>query len=475
MHDLRTFLDGLGPKLLHIDDEVDPINQAGIISSEAGGPIMLDNLKGFPGWRFTDILVSDRESQAVALGTTADNVVQFLAEKLFTVGPGEIRDVSDGPCKEVRLVGSDIDIRSLPIPVHSVGDGAGTGGRYLGSGVTITKDPDTGVRNEAFIRTQLRDSQPNRVGFWMAARHNWAHYEKYAARGEKMPMAFAIGLHPAYEIVANYSGPHVGYDELALGAGVLDEPLEMVKCETIDLEVPAHAEIVIEGLVPPGVREPEGPFGEFTGFQGGKVGTAPVMEVTAITHRSNPIFRHVQATVFTDHQALVGLPMEAAIYERTRDVQGGIAIHDVHVPTYVALFTVFIKMTPRWDGQALAVGMAALSSVNLHPKIVVLVDEDVDIYDPRDVWWAVTQRMNPQLDVQVIPNQRIHPLDQSVPTVGDDVTVMRVGGKMIIDATKPPTWRPAARADFTRVRPSGFGDASLDGVLAKVRAHGRKA
>jgi 4-hydroxy-3-polyprenylbenzoate decarboxylase len=128
-------------------------------------------------------------------------------------------------------------------------------------------------------------------------------------------------------------------------------------------------------------------------------------------------------------------------------------------------------MTPRWNGQAMAVGLAALSSVNLHPKIVVLVDEDVDIYDSRDVWWAVTQRMNPQVDVHVIPNQRIHPLDQSVPTVGDDVTVMRVGGKLIIDATKPPTWRPKERADFTRVRPSGFGDASLDGVLAKVRAH----
>src|SRR5580704_12294328 len=110
MQDLRTFLAGLGPRLLHVEDEVDPITQAGIISSEAGGPIMLDNLKGFPGWRLTDILVSDRQSQAVALGTTPDNVVQFLAEKLFTVGPGEIREVPDGPCKEVKISGSDIDI-----------------------------------------------------------------------------------------------------------------------------------------------------------------------------------------------------------------------------------------------------------------------------------------------------------------------------------------------------------------------------
>lgn len=473
MQDLRTFLDQLGPTLLRIEDVVDPVRQAGIISSEAGGPIMLENLKGFPDWKLVDILVSDRRSQAVALGTTPDNVVQHLADKLFRVGPGEVREVEDGPCKEVKRVGSDVDIRELPIPIHSIGDGGAGGGRYLGSGVTITKDPDTGVRNEAIIRTQLWDTRPDHVCFWMAARHNWAHYEKYAARGEKMPMAFAIGVHPAYEIAVNYSGPHVGYDELALGAGILGEPIEMVKCETIDLEVPAHAEIVIEGLVPPGVREPEGPFGEFTGFQGGKIGTAPVMEVTAITHRVNPIFRHIQATVYTDHQALVALPMEAALYERVKDVQGGIPIHDVHVPSYAALFTAFIKMTPRWDGQAMAVGLAALSSVNLHPKVVVLVDEDVDIYDPADVWWAVTQRMNPQVDVQVIPNQRIHPLDQSVPPVGDDVTVMRVGGKLIIDATMPPTWRAGARAAFTRVRPSGYGDTSLDAILERVREHVR--
>jgi len=467
MQDLRTFLDQLGSSLMRIEEPVDPIRQAGVISSEARGPIMLENLKGFPGWRLADILVSNRNSQAVALGTTPDNVVQSLAEKLFRVGPGEVRTVTDGPCKEVKILGSDVDIRKVPIPIHSVGDG----GRYLGSGITITKDPDTGVRNEAIIRTQLWDSRPDHVSFWMAARHNWAHYEKYCARGEKMPMAFAIGLHPAYEIVANYSGAHPDYDELALGAGILGEPIEMVKCETIDLEVPAHAEVVIEGLVPPDVREPEGPFGEFTGFHGGKVGTAPVMEVTGITHRSNPIFRHIQATVYTDHQALVALPMEAALYERLKDVQGGTAIHDVHVPSYAALFTAFVKMTPRWDGQAMAVGLAALSSVNLHPKVVVLVDEDVDIYDPRDVWWAVTQRMNPQLDVHVIPNQRIHPLDQSVPTTGDEVTVMRVGGKMIIDATMPPTSRAKARAAFTRVHPSGYGDDSLNAILDRVRAH----
>src|SRR5256885_11516527 len=166
--------------------------------------------------------------------------------------------------------GADADITKLPIPIHSEGDA----GRYLGSGVTITRDPDTGVRNEAIIRALVRG--PRKMGFWMAARHNWAHLMKYQERNRPAPMAFAIGLHPGYEILANFSGRHEGYDELEMGAGVLGETLELVKCETIDLEVPAQAEIVIEGIVPPGVREPEGPFGEFTGYSKGAEGPAPV-------------------------------------------------------------------------------------------------------------------------------------------------------------------------------------------------------
>jgi 2,5-furandicarboxylate decarboxylase 1 len=469
MADLRSFLKQLESKLQEVDEPVDPVTQAGFLCSESDHPILLNNLKGFPDWKLADILVSTRDTQAIALGTTPENVVQHLASKIYGIGPGETKLVDDGPCKEVKHLGDDVDIRTLPIPIHSSGDGGDLGGRYLGSGLTVTKDPDTGVQNQAIIRTHIRDKDPRKVGFWMAARHNWAHYKKYESRGEKMPMAYAIGTHPAYEIMANYSGPHDGYDEFALGAGVLGETLELVKCETVDLEVPAHAELVIEGLVPPGVREPEGPFGEFTGFQGGKIGSSPVMEVTAITHRRNPIFRHMQATVYTDHQRLVALPMEAAIYRRVSDVQGGVAIHDVYVPPRAALFTAIIQMTAQWDGQAAAVGLAALSGVNLHPKIIVLVDEDVDPYDAEDVMWAITQRVNPQTDVTILNNQRIHPLDQSVPLIGNDVTVMRFGGKMVIDATKPPAWRPKGRATFTRVNAMGFDDPSIGKALAQIR------
>src|SRR5262245_7006067 len=245
---------------------------------------------------------------------------------MFSRVPGQSKIVADGPCKEGKHRRAAADTTQLPIPNPSEGHA----GRYRGSGLTITRDPDPGSRNEAIIRSMVKG--PRRMGFWMAARHDWAHLMKYQERGEPAPMAFAIGLHPGYEILANYSGRHEGYDELEMGAGVLGETLELVKCETIDLEVPAQAEVVIEGIVPPGVREPEGPFGEFTGYSKGAEGPAPVFEVTGITRRRDAIYRHMQATVFTDHQPLVSVPMEASLYRRLSEIHGRTEIHDVYIP-----------------------------------------------------------------------------------------------------------------------------------------------
>ncbi len=462
---LRSFLDGLGDRLLRIREPVDPINQVGILCSESKRPLLFENLKGFPDWRFTDMLVMDRYGQAAALGLSdIRQVAPVLAERMAR-GPGKSRLVSDGPCKEVKLIGEAADIRRVPIPIHSVGDA----GRYLGSGLTITKDPDTGLRNVAIIRTQLHDDEPRKCGFWMAARHNWAHYLKYQERNQPMPMAYAIGLHPAYEIMANWSGRHEDFDELEYAAGIVDETVEMVKCETIDLEVPAEAEVIIEGYVPPHVREMEGPFGEFTGYHTGAEGPAPVFIVTAITHRKQPIFRHMQATRFTDHQPVTSLPMEATYYNRLRETHGNTAIHDVYVPPWAALFTMIIQMTARWDGQAKAVLLSAISGPNLHPKVVIAVDEDVDIYNNEDVIWAISTRVDPATNVTVLPGQRIHPLDISCPTVSNEVTVMRMGGKVLIDATKPGLWRPKEREHFRKVDPAGTGDASLEGLLKLVR------
>src|SRR5437773_6755023 len=245
---LRDFLTALGKDLIRIDDEVDPITHAAALCSAAPRPIMLERLRGFPGWKLVDILVKDRQRQALALGVSSPkSVVRELSDRMFNRVPGQTKLVPNGPCKEVKLLGDAADITKLPIPIHSQGDA----GRYLGSGITITKDPDTGVRNEAIIRSQVKG--PRRMGFWMAARHNWAHLMKYQERGLPAPMAFAIGLHPGYEILANYSGRHEGYDEPEMGAGAPGATHEPVKRSTHEPPLPAPAPGVIEEVLPPGL------------------------------------------------------------------------------------------------------------------------------------------------------------------------------------------------------------------------------
>ena len=375
-HTLRSFLEAIDNRILHIRDEVDPVKQIGYLCSESKHPLLFHKLLGFDSWRLTDILIKDRRGQAKALGLEKQNEVCPYLAKQMSKGAGKSVLVESGPVKEVKLLGDEADIRQLPIPIHSLGDA----GRYLGSGITITRDPETGIRNESILRVQLTDD-PHKAPFWMAARHNYQHYLKYVERGEPMPMAFAIGLHPVYEIMANWSGIHKDFDELEYAAGVLDETVEMVKCETIDLEVPAHAEVIIEGTVDPTERMMEGPFGEFTNFGFGAEGPAPVFTTTAITHRKDPIFRHMQATWFTDHQPLITLPMEATYYNRLRNTQGNTNVLDVFVPPWASQFLMIVQVEAKWDGQINDMLMSALSGPNLHVKTVIAVDEDVDIYN----------------------------------------------------------------------------------------------
>ena len=176
------------------------------------------------------------------------------------------------------------------------------------------------------------------------------------------------------------------------------------------MEVPAESEIVIEGTVLPGVREEEGPFGEFTCFISGE-GRNPVWDVSAITMRHDPIFRHIQATEFTEHQVLCGLPMEAVIYSRIKDVNGGIELYDVHVPPWASQWVTIVQMTAHYEGQVKDVLMNALSSPYLHPKIAIAVDSDVNIYDPADMMWAISTRViRPRMS-------RASPIAESIPWI----------------------------------------------------------
>lgn len=456
--DLRSYLDDVKDVLADVRREVDPLANVGALCDQAERPIMFHRLAGFPGWRLVDRLVSRRELQARILGCAPDRVVPTLAQAIQRIGTGEVKVVAAGPAQAIVLKGAEADLTTLPHCVHSENDA----GRYIGAGICVTRDPDSRVRNLAFLRHQIKG--PRRTGFLVLPRHTWRHHQKYEKVGQPMPMAIVIGVHPAYEIAACYTGK-LDQDELDLAAVLLDEPVELVRCATIDMEVPAHAEIVIEGHALPGVREDEGPFGEVTNYTAGQ-GKNPVFEVSAITMRRDAIYRHIQATRFTDHQVLGALPVEAGMYNRIRETAGGIDVHDVACPAWCSRYTVIVQMTPRFDGEARAALLAALSSPYLYPKVAVAVDEDVDIHDARDVMWAMATRVNPERDVHVIPGLRAHGLDLASPELlpPGSPAWQRIGGKMLIDATKPATWRTEERELFTRARPRGHG-ARLEDFL----------
>jgi UbiD family decarboxylase len=163
---------------------------------------------------------------------------------------------------------------------------------------------------------------------------------------------------------------------------------------------------------------------------------------------------------------------EAGLYQRLCEVQSKSIIHNICEPTWASNFLVIVQMTPQWDGQAQAVLYAVLNGPYTEPKVAVAIDDDVNIYDPRDVFWAISTRVNPEKDVAILRNQRGHHIDISAPEVSspEGDLVVRVGGKMIIDATKPALWRKEERKQFDRVVPSGANDSTLAALLSGLQS-----
>jgi 2,5-furandicarboxylate decarboxylase 1 len=282
-----------------------------------------------------------------------------------------------------------------------------------------------------------------------------------------MPCAIWVGHHGA-TILASTWTTAFGVDELQIAQVLLNEPLELVKCKTVDLEVPASAEIVIEGLVPPDIVEDEGPFGEHTGCTIAGGGKNEIVQVKAITMRKDALLFQITEGPSTDGAILDSIPMEVELFNRLKDVGGYVQLHNVVVHECAGGgHFVIIQMTPRVDGEVKGVLMAALSSNYLHHKIAVAVDDDVDPFIPSEVIWSMSTKVNPVDDVFIVQGTRGHSLDSSLPRVSPKGVnpVIRVGSRMGIDATKPPLIRPDERAELERIFPKGYGKIKLEDFL----------
>lgn len=456
--DLRTFLKDNWERVHHVGKEV-PLEHVGALAGRTDRTLLLENIRGFPGWRLIDVLFKDREMQSRVLGCDPSRVPHTLMEVLAK-GPGELKEVDDGPVKERKLIGEEADLRMLPVPMHTATDL----GPYMTS-FNVLVDPETGLYNSMFPRTLVKEPRLG-VGSYVT-RHSQIILEKHRRMGKPAPQAIAIGVHPTYELACAYSGIH-DYWELALAGRMLGEPIEVVKAETIDLLVPAHAEVVIEGWVHPDRLSEDGPNPGPTLYFTPWQMQMPVFEVTAITMRSDPIYRHHQVTPFTDHQPLPRLFHEAQLLRRL--VEMGLEATEVIFPPWGGALSCIIQVNPKFDGQVTDALLAVMGAPWLNTKMVVAVDPDVNVYDPVDVYWALCTRVDPARDVIVVPNTRGNPMDPSatvVPEAGPAAQANRfpsLVGKMAIDATKPVPYR-TNRKEFDRAWPIDWFEVKLEDYL----------
>ena len=457
MRDWIETLDKAG-ELVTLNKPVDPKTEMGaLLYKSRDKALFFNNVAGFPGWRALGQAPSNLRQAALAFGVESKLMVREFARRVTKLKKPRI--VDDGPVREKRFADDEVDMTTLPAHIAGLRDG----GRYITSGLIIVRDPDTGVLNMSFHRMQIKG--PRRLGILMVPRHLYLIYQKNEAKNKPTPISVIIGHHPMYYFAAAYTGP-ADLSELELAGALLEEEVEVVKCETNDLVVPAHAEVCYEGEILPHEREEEGPFSEFQDYYVAGTGMNPVIRVDRLMMRKDAIYKEIQNGSEVEGCIYHKVPMSAAMYERLRTVGGFTDL--VNVMMQPGIFGVVVQLRQRFKGEAKNVLLSALSSQYLHPKVAIAVDEDVDIFNPAEILWAMSTRVNPQTDVLVVNDTRIHPMDPTgieVVPPGSPLGWSRIGSKMVIDATKPPLSDVAGRELFERIRPIGLETVKLEDFL----------
>lgn len=362
------------------------------------------------------------------------------------LNPIEPVKVVSAPVHEVVWQSKDLlnghGLDMLPAPISTPGfDNA----PYLTSANWITKDPETGTYNIGNYRGQIK--APDRTGGLFTSQHMGRHWRVCKAQGRPLEAAIAIGVIPSIAYAATAKIPY-DFDEYRLAGGLAGEPVEVVQCKTVDLQVPAAAEIVIEGTIPTDAIEPEGPFGEYPGYMGHRT-MSPYLEVTCITHRHDAIYTALMSQFPPSESSKIKhTGTEKILYKFLRYDSGNAAVLDVALHDEVSgsgqAYCV-IKMRNATKADAWRALNASAGFTGSYAKVCVAVDEDIDIHDPAMVNWAICFNVRPEEDV-VIARGKSPGLDPSAHAPGKESLEVRLAsvGALLINAVRPWPYTPVS-------------------------------
>ncbi|MEE2662356.1 MAG: UbiD family decarboxylase [Pseudomonadota bacterium] len=362
-------------------------------------------------------------------GEPKSAILQRFLEREQNPLPTKTISSKDAPVKQRISLGEEINLGELPIVHHAEKDS----GKYITVGVLVLRDPDTGVLNAGMYRHEVK-GKTQLACMFNPAHHGGYIYRRYKELNKRMEAVLFIGHHPAALIGSLCEGP-MDISELEVMGGLLGEALEVVGAETVDIPVPAFAEIAIEGYLDPANETGDGPFAEFTGYYGPSKDPVGLMNITAVTMREDAIY-HDLDPAHQEHNLAGALTLESTVYENVRHLVP--TVTGIYLPVSGSCrFTVYISIKKRVPGEGKSAGLAALSANN-NIKIAIVVDDDIDIYDEQRVLWAIATTFEADRDLSIISNMMGSHLNPAAyGEVRTDPGPMNT--KVIIDATRPAT------------------------------------
>lgn len=461
-HDLRSFVE-LARQIdeFRVIEHADWNCEIGALSEVTAElipepPLLLfDRIKGYPaGYRIVSLLLGSFKRTALAWGLATDlpkmEFVRQAAHKVRDAKPIAPVEVPTGPVMDNVLTGGAVDLWKFPAPRYHARDG----GRYIGTGDTVLqRDPLTGYINMATYRMQVHEK--NLLGLWMSpGQHGRQICQRYWDQGKACPVVATFGQDPL-TFMASHTKIPLGQSELDYLGGLRGGPLEVIRGPITGLPINAYAEIAIEGEIPPPSEEAreEGPFGEWPGYYaGGTIGTGerqPVIRVKAIYHRNDPII--MDAAPLWPGASPRAMPIEAGILWNQlesagiQDIVGVSMFGENHYMWVVAI-------RQRYGGHARQTGLAVLGCAMAarHGRYVVIVDEDIDPTNLKEVLWAMQTRVDPASDIQIVDGTWSSPLD---PRMSPDKRAAGdyTNSRAIFYAVRPYAWRdkfpPVSRAE----------------------------